>query len=105
MTVNRRLMIHALNFSSSQTFAGRTLGVMAWIMPAFVICSTFGSTNGAIFTQSRLFFVGARKGQFPEAFSLVHADYLTPVPAIVLHVSHASGEQEAHTFNLPSAAG
>ncbi|XP_063849050.1 Y+L amino acid transporter 2-like [Scylla paramamosain] len=67
------------------TFAGRTLGVMAWIMPAFVICSTFGSTNGAIFTQSRLFFVGARKGQFPEAFALVHAEHLTPVPAIVLH--------------------
>ncbi|KAG0716343.1 Y+L amino acid transporter 2 [Chionoecetes opilio] len=67
------------------TFAGRTLGVMAWIMPAFVICSTFGSTNGAIFTQSRLFFIGARKGQFPEAFSLVHAHHLTPVPAIVLH--------------------
>ncbi|MPC17833.1 Large neutral amino acids transporter small subunit 2 [Portunus trituberculatus] len=67
------------------TFAGRTLGVMAWIMPAFVICSTFGSTNGAIFTQSRLFFVGARKGQFPEAFALVHADHFTPVPAIALH--------------------
>lgn len=67
------------------TFANRTLGVMAWIMPVFVICSTFGSTNGIIFTQSRLIFAAARKGHFPEALSLVNIDHVTPMPAIVIH--------------------
>lgn len=67
------------------TFANRTLGVMAWIMPVFVICSTFGSTNGVIFTQSRLIFAAARKGHFPEALSLVNIDHVTPMPAIVIH--------------------
>lgn len=59
---------------------------MAWIMPVFVICSTFGSSNGVIFTQSRLIFAAARKGHFPEALSLVNIDHLTPMPAIVTHV-------------------
>lgn len=70
----------------SQTFANRTLGVMAWIMPVFVICSTFGSSNGVIFTQSRLIFAAARKGHFPEALSLVNLEHVTPMPAIMIHV-------------------
>ena len=40
-------------FFAFQTFAGRTYGVMAWIMPIFVACSTFGGVNGAIFTSAR----------------------------------------------------
>ena len=40
-------------FCSFQTFADRTLGVMSWVMPLFVACSTFGGLNGAIFTSSR----------------------------------------------------
>ncbi|XP_066940455.1 Y+L amino acid transporter 2-like [Macrobrachium rosenbergii] len=69
----------------AMTFASQLLGVMAWIMPVFVMCSTFGSMNGIVYTQSRLIFVGARRGQFPEAYSLIHANYFTPVPAIVLN--------------------
>ncbi|XP_037782281.1 large neutral amino acids transporter small subunit 1-like [Penaeus monodon] len=69
----------------AMTFASRALSTLAWTMPLFVMCSTFGSMNGVVFTQSRLIFVGARKGHFPEAFSLVHAHNLTPVPAVVLN--------------------
>lgn len=73
---------------------------MAWIMPVFVICSTFGSTNGIIFTQSRLIFAAARKGHFPEALSLVNIDYITPMPAIVIYVSESSQSVGAYPCSL-----
>lgn len=69
----------------AMSFASQTLGVMSWVMPLFVMCSTFGAMNGVVFTQSRLLFVGARRGQFPEAFSLIHAKYFTPVPSVILN--------------------
>ncbi|XP_050718046.1 Y+L amino acid transporter 2-like isoform X2 [Eriocheir sinensis] len=67
------------------TFADRTLGVAARLMPIFVMCSTFGTINGYILMQSRLIFAGARKGQLPEVFSLVSTVHMTPVVAIVVH--------------------
>ncbi len=72
---------NAINtFLPPQTFGNRLLGVMSWTMPLFVACSTFGSVNGGIFASSRLFFVGARQGQFPRAMALLSTGSLTPVP-------------------------
>lgn len=65
------------------TFAQRSLGVMAWVMPLFVACSTFGGLNGAIFTGSRLCFVGARQKHFPEFLAMINVKKFTPVPALV----------------------
>ncbi|XP_052747318.1 large neutral amino acids transporter small subunit 1 [Bicyclus anynana] len=64
-------------------FSDKILGVMSWIMPVFVALCTFGSLNGAIYTSSRLFFVGARNGHLPLAISLIDVKRLTPVPSLI----------------------
>ena len=36
------------------------LGVMAWIMPVAVACSTFGAVNGNTFAGARIVYVSSR---------------------------------------------
>lgn len=43
---------HAVLFSQ-QILANRLYGVMAWIIPILVACSTFGTANGNIFAGGR----------------------------------------------------
>nr|XP_053627422.1 large neutral amino acids transporter small subunit 2-like [Cherax quadricarinatus] len=65
------------------TFGNLTLGVMAWMIPIFVACSTGGALNGSVFSSARLLFVSSRRGQLPKVFSYVHAQNCTPIPALV----------------------
>eukprot|EP00092_Neocalanus_flemingeri_P034195 GFUD01037191.1.p1 GENE.GFUD01037191.1~~GFUD01037191.1.p1 ORF type:complete len:475 (+),score=140.40 GFUD01037191.1:241-1665(+) len=64
------------------TFSSRMFGYLSPIMPALISISTLGSLSCHIMTSSRLCFVGARNGHFPDCLSLVTMNYLTPAPAL-----------------------
>jgi len=66
------------------TFANRLYGPMAWIVPIFVACSTFGAVNGLLLTSSRLFFAGAREGQMPGVLTMISVSRTTPVPSVMV---------------------
>ncbi|KAJ8041914.1 Large neutral amino acids transporter small subunit 1 [Holothuria leucospilota] len=65
------------------TFGLNLLGVLAFIMPVSVALSTFGSVNGLLLTGSRLYFVGARMGQLPEAIAMINVQRKTPILSLV----------------------
>nr|CAD7439801.1 unnamed protein product [Timema bartmani] len=65
------------------TFADRVLGMMSWSMPLLVALSAFGGLSVHIMTSSRMCFVGARYGHFPEMLSHINVDRFTPTPSLV----------------------
>ncbi|XP_031565823.1 b(0,+)-type amino acid transporter 1-like isoform X4 [Actinia tenebrosa] len=67
------------------TLADRMYGVMAWTMPIFVACSTFGAANGSAFSGGRLVYVAAREGHLPEFLAMVHTKRHTPLPAMLFN--------------------
>lgn len=63
------------------------MGPVAWLIPIFVACSTFGCVNGLAFSGARLVFVSARNGHMPKILAMVHKTCHTPMPSIIfLHV-------------------
>jgi len=66
------------------TFANRLYGRMAWVIPIFVSCSTFGAVNGLLLTSSRLFYAGAREGQMPGVLTMISVKRTTPVPSVMV---------------------
>ncbi|KAG7168110.1 Y+L amino acid transporter 2-like 12 [Homarus americanus] len=84
----------------AMTFASRMLGMLAWTMPVFVMCSTFGSTHASVFTQTRLIFVGARRGQFPQALTLgVTIVMMLVVPDISSLINYTAFSATAMQFS------
>jgi len=64
------------------TIAERLYGVMAWIVPVLVACSTFGAANGVIFGAGRIVSVSARQGNMPRLLGMVHSKRYTPIPGL-----------------------
>ena len=71
-----------LNTAVAVTLANQLYGVMAWIIPVFVACSTFGTINGICFSSSRIVYATARDGQLPRVFSMMQRKRRTPQPAL-----------------------
>ena len=62
------------------------MGVAAFIMPLLVATSALGSLSCHIMTSSRLCFVGARQGHFPDFLSLITIDKNLPKPSLIFLV-------------------
>ncbi|CAG5121847.1 unnamed protein product, partial [Candidula unifasciata] len=69
------------------TWGDRMLGVMSWLIPCFVVASTFGSSNGCLFSSGRLSFSAGRDGHFPKFLSFLQIDRNTPMPAVLFTLS------------------
>ncbi|XP_063046058.1 b(0,+)-type amino acid transporter 1 [Engraulis encrasicolus] len=67
------------------TFADRVLYPMSWVVPLFVVFSTFGAANGSCFTAGRLTYVAGREGHMIKILSYISLKYYTPAPALVFN--------------------
>ncbi|XP_068174477.1 b(0,+)-type amino acid transporter 1-like isoform X2 [Antennarius striatus] len=68
------------------TFGDRVLYPLSWIVPLFVVFSTFGAANGSCFTAARLAHVSGREGHMVQILSYISPRRYTPSPAILLNV-------------------
>ncbi|XP_072926246.1 b(0,+)-type amino acid transporter 1 [Hemitrygon akajei] len=67
------------------TFGDRVLTPVSWIVPLFVVFSTFGAANGSCFTAGRLTLVTAREGHMIKLLSYINIKRLTPAPALLFN--------------------
>ncbi|CAH2285503.1 Solute carrier family 7 member 13 [Pelobates cultripes] len=70
----------------SVTWADRTIPTVAWIIPVSVAVSIFGSLNGGMFMLGRLNYAGSKEGHLPSIISMLHVQYLTPAPAMIISI-------------------
>ncbi|XP_072019859.1 b(0,+)-type amino acid transporter 1-like [Amphiura filiformis] len=66
------------------TFASRTLGPVAWIIPLAVVMSTFGAATVSGYTSGRIPYVAAREGHMINILSMAHVRQHTPVPSTLI---------------------
>ncbi|XP_076594541.1 b(0,+)-type amino acid transporter 1 [Chaetodon auriga] len=67
------------------TFGDRVLHPLSWIVPLFVVFSTFGSANGSCFTAGRLAYVSGRGGHMVKILSYISLKRYTPSPALIFN--------------------
>ncbi|KAK2854246.1 hypothetical protein Q5P01_006907 [Channa striata] len=81
MTPNELLLSPAV----AVTFGDRVLYPLSWIVPLFVVFSTFGAANGSCFTAGRLAYVSGREGHMVKILSYISLRRYTPAPAIMFN--------------------
>uniref|UniRef100_A0A8C7RC06 b(0,+)-type amino acid transporter 1 n=1 Tax=Oncorhynchus mykiss TaxID=8022 RepID=A0A8C7RC06_ONCMY len=67
------------------TFGDRVLYPLSWVVPVFVVFSTFGAANGTCFTAGRLTYVAGREGHMVKILSYISLKRLTPSPALIFN--------------------
>ncbi|XP_074522493.1 b(0,+)-type amino acid transporter 1 isoform X2 [Halichoeres trimaculatus] len=67
------------------TFGDRVLYPLSWIVPLFVVFSTFGAANGSCFTAGRLAYVSGREGHMVKILSYISLRHYTPSPALIFN--------------------
>ncbi|KAJ8015625.1 hypothetical protein DPEC_G00028050 [Dallia pectoralis] len=60
------------------------MGNFSLVVPIFVALSCFGSMNGCLFANSRMFYVASREGHLPEVLSMIHVRRHTPLAAVLV---------------------
>jgi L-type amino acid transporter 9 len=66
-------------------FARQVLPGLDRVIPVMILTSVFGTCLISCFTASRVPFVAAREGQYPQILSMIHVTRMTPVPAVVFN--------------------
>ncbi|XP_029354634.1 b(0,+)-type amino acid transporter 1 [Echeneis naucrates] len=69
----------------AMTFGNRVFYPMSWIIPLFVVFSTFGSANGSCFTAGRLAYVSGREGHMVKILSYISLKRYSPMPALLFN--------------------
>lgn len=67
------------------TFGDRVLYPLSWVVPLFVVFSTFGAANGSCFTAGRLTYVAGREGHMIRILSYISVKRFTPSPALMFN--------------------
>ncbi|XP_026988787.2 b(0,+)-type amino acid transporter 1 isoform X3 [Tachysurus fulvidraco] len=67
------------------TFGDRVLYPLSWVVPLFVVFSTFGAANGSCFTAGRLTYVAGREGHMVKILSYISLKHYTPAPALIFN--------------------
>ncbi|TPP57401.1 Large neutral amino acids transporter small subunit 2 [Fasciola gigantica] len=67
----------------AETFAVRTMGPVAFLMPLCVGISVFGSVSGGILSSSRVGQAASVEGHLPSVFSMLHIKQRSPIPSVL----------------------
>ncbi|KAL4642173.1 B(0,+)-type amino acid transporter 1 [Arapaima gigas] len=67
------------------TFSDRVFYPVSWVVPLFVVFSTFGAANGSCFTGGRLTYVAGREGHMVKILSYISMKHFTPAPAVMFN--------------------